>query len=309
MSMRILMAGASGFLGTRLAGRLVADGHQVTRLVRRPPRGPDERQWNPSAAQLDPAVVAGSDAVVNLAGAGVGDRRWNEAYRQLIRSSRVDTTTTLAITIAGLPAADRPAALLNSSAVGWYGDTGDRAVEEDAPAGEGFLADVCRVWEAATRPAEDAGVRVVRMRIGLPLHRDGGMLKPQLLPMRLGISGKLGGGRQWWPWISMADWLAATVFLLDSDTVAGPVNVVGPAPSTNAEFTRELARQLHRPAFMPIPALALKVVLGGFSVEVLSSSRVLPAALTAAGFTYHHPDLASALRAALTDQPPGPHPG
>jgi NAD dependent epimerase/dehydratase family enzyme len=127
------------------------------------------------------------------------------------------------------------------------------------------------------------------------------MLKPQLLPMRLGISGKLGSGRQWWPWISMADWLAATRFLLDSDTVAGPVNVVGPAPSTNAEFTRELARQLHRPAFMPIPALALKVVLGGFSVEALSSSRVLPAALTAAGFTYRHPDLASALRAALTE--------
>ncbi|WP_088992646.1 TIGR01777 family oxidoreductase [Micromonospora echinaurantiaca] len=299
--MRILMAGASGFLGTRLADRLVADGHQVTRLVRRPPRGADERQWNPSAAQLDPAVVGESDAVVNLAGAGVGDRRWNDAYRQLIRSSRVDTTTTLAITIAGLPAADRPKALLNASAVGWYGDTGDQAVEEDAPAGEGFLADVCRVWEAATRPAEDAGVRVVRMRIGLPLHRDGGMLKPQLLPMRLGISGKLGSGRQWWPWISMADWLAATRFLLDSDTVAGPVNVVGPAPSTNAEFTRELARQLHRPAFMPIPALALKVVLGGFSVEALSSSRVLPAALTAAGFTYRHPDLASALHAALTE--------
>ncbi|MDO3706064.1 TIGR01777 family oxidoreductase [Micromonospora sp. C28SCA-DRY-2] len=299
--MRILMAGASGFLGTRLADRLVADGHQVTRLVRRPPRGADERQWNPSAAQLDPAVVAESDAVVNLAGAGVGDRRWNDAYRQLIRSSRVDTTTTLAITIAGLPAADRPKALLNSSAVGWYGDTGDRAVEEDAPAGEGFLADVCRVWEAATRPAEDAGVRVVRMRIGLPLHRDGGMLKPQLLPMRLGISGKLGSGRQWWPWISMADWLSATVFLLESDSVAGPVNLVGPAPSTNAEFTRELARQLHRPAFMPIPALALKVVLGGFSTEALSSSRVLPAALTTAGFHYHHPDLPSALHAALTE--------
>ena len=145
--------------------------------------------------------------MVNLAGAGVGDKRWNDDYRRLIRSSRVDTTTTLATTIAGLPAADRPRALLNSSAVGWYGNTGDRVVEEDAPAGEGFLADVCRVWEAATRPAEDAGVRVVRLRIGLPLHRDGGMLKPQLLPMRLGISGKLGSGRQWWPWISMADWL------------------------------------------------------------------------------------------------------
>ncbi|MEU2662325.1 TIGR01777 family oxidoreductase [Micromonospora sp. NBC_01740] len=298
--MRILMAGASGFLGTRLVDRLTAEGHQVTRLVRRPPRTADERQWNPSAAQLDPAVVAEADAVVNLAGAGVGDKRWNDGYRQLIRSSRVDTTTTLAITIAGLPEADRPRTLLNSSAVGWYGNTGDRAVEEDAPAGEGFLADVCRVWEAATRPAEDAGVRVVRLRIGLPLHRDGGLLKPQLLPFRLGIAGRLGSGRQWLPWISMADWLDAARFVLDRDDLVGPVNLVGPAPVTNAEFTRELARQLRRPAIVPIPALALKVVLGGFAHEALTSTRVLPGVLTGAGFTYRHPTLAAALHAALT---------
>ncbi|SCF01328.1 hypothetical protein GA0074696_2216 [Micromonospora purpureochromogenes] len=301
MSMRILMAGASGFLGTRLVDRFTADGHQVTRLVRRPPRTPDERQWNPSAAQLDPAVVAEADAVVNLAGAGVGDKRWNDDYRKLIRSSRVDTTTTLAIAIAGLPAADRPTVLLNSSAVGWYGNTGDRAVEEDSPAGEGFLADVCRVWEAATRPAEDAGVRVVRLRTGLPLHRDGGLLKPQLLPFKLGIAGKLGSGRQWLPWISMRDWLDAARFLLDRDDIGGPVNVVGPAPVTNAEFTKELARQLHRPAIMPIPALALKVALGGFAQEALTSTRVLPAVLTKANFPYTHPDLASALHAALTE--------
>ncbi|MGK5444522.1 TIGR01777 family oxidoreductase [Micromonospora sp. URMC 105] len=298
--MRILMAGASGFLGTRLVDRLTADGHQVTRLVRRPPRTDDERRWDPSAAQLDPAVVAEADAVVNLAGAGVGDKRWNDEYRRLIRSSRVDTTTTLAIAIAGLPAADRPTALLNSSAVGWYGNTGDRTVEEDSPAGEGFLADVCRVWEAATRPAEDAGVRVVRLRTGLPLHRDGGLLKPQLLPFKLGIAGKLGSGRQWLPWISMRDWLDAVVFLLDRGDVGGPVNVVGPAPVTNAEFTRELARQLHRPAIMPIPAVALKVALGGFAQEALTSTRVLPGVLAKAGFRYTHPELAGALHAALT---------
>ncbi|MGC4749504.1 TIGR01777 family oxidoreductase [Micromonospora sp. DT201] len=298
--MRILMAGASGFLGTWLADRLTADGHQVTRLVRRPPRTPDERQWNPSAAQLDPTVVAGADAVVNLAGAGVGDKRWNDAYRQLIRTSRVDSTTTLATTIAGLPAADRPRALLNSSAVGWYGNTGDQVVEEDAPAGEGFLADVCRVWEAATQRAEDAGVRVVRLRTGLPLHRDGGLLKPQLLPFKLGIAGRLGSGRQWLPWISMADWLDATLFLLAHDEIAGPVNVVGPNPVTNAEFTREFARQLHRPAIIPIPALALKVVLGGFAHEALTSTRVLPATLNRAGYPYHHPTLPEALKAALT---------
>ncbi|MFI2647276.1 TIGR01777 family oxidoreductase [Micromonospora fulviviridis] len=299
--MRILMAGVSGFLGTRLVDRLTADGHQVTRLVRRAPRTPDERQWNPSAAQLDPQVVADADAVVNLAGAGVGDKRWNDAYQGLIRSSRVDSTTTLAITIAGLPAADRPAVLLNSSAVGWYGNTGDRTVEEDSPAGEGFLADVCRVWEAATRPAEDAGARVVRLRTGLPLHRDGGMLKPQLLPFRLGVGGKLGNGRQWLPWISLRDWLDAVTFLLGRHDLAGPVNVVGPAPVTNAEFTRELARQLHRPAVMPIPALALKVALGGFAHEALTSTRVLPGVLGRAGFTWTHPDLRSALHAALTE--------
>ncbi|MFU8873099.1 TIGR01777 family oxidoreductase [Micromonospora sp. SL4-19] len=299
--MRILMAGVSGFLGTRLVDRLTADGHQLTRLVRHAPRSPDERQWNPSAAQLDPAVIADAEAVVNLAGAGVGDKRWNDSYRQLIRSSRVDTSTTLAITIAGLPAADRPAVLLNASAVGWYGNTGDRTVEEDSPAGEGFLADVCRVWEAATRPAEDAGVRVVRLRTGLPLHRDGGMLKPQLLPFRLGIAGRLGSGRQWLPWISMRDWLDAVAFLLARDDVAGPVNVVGPNPVTNAEFTRELARQLHRPAIIPIPALALKVVLGGFAQEALTSTRVLPGVLTRSGFTWTHRDLPGALHAALTE--------
>ncbi|MFF0176132.1 TIGR01777 family oxidoreductase [Micromonospora profundi] len=298
--MRILLAGASGFLGTRLADRLSADGHQITRLVRRQARDPQERRWDPTAGQLDPAVVAEVDAVVNLAGAGVGDKRWNDDYRRLIRTSRVDTSGTLATTIAGLPAADRPRALLNSSAVGWYGNTGDRVVEEDAPAGEGFLADVCRVWEAATRPAEDAGVRVVRLRTGLPLHRDGGLLKPQLLPFRLGIAGRLGSGRQWLPWISMVDWLDATVFLLTHDEIAGPVNVVGPNPVTNAEFTGELARQLHRPAIIPIPALALKVALGGFSHEALTSTRVLPGVLTRAGYQYRHPDLPGALHAALT---------
>ncbi|MGC4896849.1 TIGR01777 family oxidoreductase [Micromonospora sp. DT31] len=299
--MRILMAGASGFLGTRLADCLAADGHQIIRLVRRSPRTPAERQWNPSAAQLDPQVVADADAVVNLAGAGVGDKRWTDDYRRLIRTSRVDTTTTLAVTIAGLPAGDRPEVLLNSSAVGWYGNTGDRTVTEDAPAGDGFLADVCRVWEAATRPAEDAGVRVVRLRTGLPLHRDGGLLKPQLLPFRLGVGGKLGNGRQWVPWISMRDWLNATAFLLARTDLAGPVNVVGPTPVTNAEFTRELARQLHRPAIMPIPAVALKVALGGFAQEALTSARVLPGVLDRAGVVWAHPDLPGALHAALTE--------
>ncbi len=293
------MAGASGFLGKKLTHRLTADGHEVVRLVRRPPHGAGEVRWNPPAGQLDPAAVAGVDAVINLAGVGVGDKRWNDEYRSLIQSSRVDSTSTLAITIAGLPAADRPKALLNASAVGYYGNTDDRTVTEDAPPGEGFLSDVCRAWESATRPAADAGVRVVLLRTGLPLHRDGGMLKPQLLPFKLGIAGRLGGGRQWLPWIAMTDWLGAVAFLLDRAEIAGPVNVAGPNPVTNAEFTRELARALHRPAIIPIPAVALKIALGGFAVEALTSARVLPGVLTRADFTYRHPNLPSALRAAL----------
>lgn len=297
--MRIVAAGVSGFLGSRLVDRLTAEGHEVVRLVRRPARGPDEIRWNPSAGQLDPAALAGVDVVLNLAGAGVGDRRWTDAYRALLRSSRVDTTTTLAVAIANLPPADRPTALFNASAIGWYGDTGDQPVEEDAPAGEGFLADLCRVWEAATGPAERAGVRVVRLRSGYPLHRDGGFLKPQLLPFRLGVGGRMGSGHQWVPWISLADWLAALLFLLDRADLAGPVNVVGPAPVTNAEFTREFAAALHRPALIPIPGLALQIALGGLATEVLSSARVLPGVLSRAGFRYRHPTLPAALAVAL----------
>lgn len=299
--MRILIAGASGFLGSRLVARLTADGHEVRRLVRRPPHGPDETSWHPSAGQLDPAALSGVAAVVNLAGAGVGDKRWTDRYKALIRSSRVDSTCTLATAIASASPGDRPTTLVNSSAIGWYGDTGDRPVEEDAPAGDDFLADVCRVWEAATGPAEEAGVRVVRLRTGLPLHRDGGLLKPQLLPFRAGVGGKLGNGRQWVPWISLADWLSAVTFLLKRDDLAGPVNVVGPAPVTNAEFANALGAALHRPTIMPIPAVALRIALGEFATEALSSSRVLPGVLTRAGFTYQHPDLPSALRAALSE--------
>ncbi|MFD0818459.1 TIGR01777 family oxidoreductase [Micromonospora zhanjiangensis] len=297
--MQILMAGASGFLGTRLVDRLSAAGHEVTRLVRRPPGATDEQRWSPSSGHLDPGTVAAADVVVNLAGAGVGDKRWTEDYKRLLRTSRLDTTGLLATTIAGLPAADRPRALLNASAIGWYGDTGDREVTEDAPAGDDFLADLCRVWEAATRPAEDAGVRVLRLRSGYPLHRDGGFLKPQLLPFKLGVGGRLGSGRQWVPWISLADWLDAVVFLLDRDDLAGPVNLVGPAPVTNAEFTRELAAALHRPAPFVVPGVALKVAFGGLAQEMLNTARVLPGVLRRADFDYRHETLPQALRAAL----------
>jgi uncharacterized protein (TIGR01777 family) len=305
--MRILMAGASGFLGTRLVARLRGDGHDITRLVRRPAQAGDEASWTPNAGQLDPALIASADVVINLAGVGVGDKRWTPGYKSQIRASRVDSTGTIARAIAHLPAVDRPGILLQSSAVGWYGDTGDRPVEEDAPAGSGFLADVCRVWEAAARPAEDAGVRVALLRTGLPLDDDGGLLKPQLLPFRLGIGGKLGGGRQWVPWIALQDWLDAVVFLLARDDIAGPVNLVGPQPVTNATFTEVFAGLLHRPAVMPIPGFGLKVLLGEFAGEALRSQRVLPGVLRRAGFAYAHSDLESALRAALAPEPTAAH--
>jgi uncharacterized protein len=298
-SMRILMAGSSGFLGTPLAERLRAAGHDVTRLVRRPARSADEAPWDPASGQLDAALIAGADVVVNLAGVGVGDKRWTARHKNAIRSSRVDTTGTIARTIAHLPAADRPAVLLQASGVGWYGDTGDTEVTEEAPAGTDFLADVCRVWEAATRPAEDAGTRVVLLRTGLPLDANGGLLKPQMLPFRLGIGGKFGGGKQWVPWIALADWLRATEFLLDRDDIAGPVNVVGPGPVTNATFTHAFGGLLHRPTIMPIPGPALHLVLGGLAGEALKSQRVLPGVLRRTGFSWTCPTLESALQAAL----------
>ncbi|MDT5034244.1 MAG: uncharacterized protein QOC94_4415 [Actinoplanes sp.] len=298
--MHILMAGASGFLGARLADRLRGAGHDLTRLVRRAPAEADERQWQPSAGELDPALVAAADAVINLAGAGVADQRWTPAYRSLIRSSRVDSTGTIARAIKKLPAADRPQALLQGSAIGWYGDTGDDRVTEEAPAGSTFLADVCRVWEAAARPAEDAGTRVVLLRTGLPLDEHGGLLKPQLIPFRLGVGGRLGSGRQWQSWIGLGDWLAAVEFLLDREDLAGPVNVVGPDPVTNRTFTEVLGRVLHRPAVTIVPAVALHAALGQFATEAVRSQRVMPGVLRRAGFTWRCPTVESALRAALT---------
>ena len=306
--MRILLAGASGFLGSRLADRLRGAGHDITRLVRRPPEAPDEKAWRPSAGELDLALVAQADAVINLAGAGVGDRRWTARHKSVIRSSRVDSTGTIAAAIRKLPAQDRPQVLLQGTAVGCYGDTGDRRVTEEAPAGTGFLADVCRVWEAAARPAEDAGTRVALLRTGLPLDARGGLLKPQMILFRLGLGGRLGNGRQWVPWMALADWLDATEFVLERGDIAGPVNLVGPDPVTNAAFTEAFGRVLHRPTVTFAPRWALQVALGEFADEALRSQRVMPGVLSRAGFTWKHPTVESALRAALeSPQPAAAH--
>jgi uncharacterized protein (TIGR01777 family) len=298
--MKVAITGSSGLIGTALAPALRADGHEVVRLVRRTPRTADEHRWAPDHRQLAPSVLADVDAVVNLAGVGVGDHRWTAAYRRQILASRVDSTATVSTALAEAAGADpdRPRVLLSASGIGYYGDTGDREVDESAPAGHDFLADVCQQWEAATAPAAAAGVRVVLLRTGLVLA-EGGMMG-RLRPLfRLGLGGKLGSGRQYWPWISLRDEVDAIRFLLTSD-VSGPVNLTGPAPVTNAEFTRTLGRVLHRPAVLPVPGIALSVVLGQFArVGVLAGQRAVPGALTAAGFAHTHRDLDSALRAAL----------
>jgi hypothetical protein len=296
--MRIVMAGASGFLGSRLAERLRQDAHVLTQLVRREPTGPEQVYWRPQTRELDPSLLAGADAVINLAGAGVGDRRWTHEYKQLLRSSRVDTTATIAAALARLDPSRRPRVLLNASAVGFYGDTGDTTVDEAAPAGHGFLADLCQEWESATTPAQAVGVRVVALRTGFPLDVAGGLLKPLARVTRLGLGGRLGNGRQWLPIISMPDWLAAVEFALHGE-LAGPVNLVGPHPVRNAELVAELARQLHRPAVFVVPGPILRVVLGEFATEALVSQRVLPGALTGAGFRFTQPTLTEALSAAL----------
>jgi uncharacterized protein (TIGR01777 family) len=238
--------------------------------------------------------------VVNLAGVGVGDHRWTGSYKRQIHDSRVDSTATVSQALADAAAADpdRPRTLLSASAVGWYGDTGDREVTEADPAGTDFLARVCADWEAATAPAAEAGVRVVTMRTGLVLGRGG--LLGRLAPLfRLGLGGTLGSGRQYWPWISLHDEVAAMRALLTA-TVSGPVNLTGPTPVTNAEFTRTLARVLHRPAVLPVPGFALSLALGEFApVGVLAGQRAVPAVLHASGFSWTHADLESALRAAL----------
>lgn len=297
--MRIVLAGGSGFLGARLRARFATTGTELVSLVRRPPTGPDEVRWWPHKGELAPAALAGADAVINLAGAPVAPRRWTNGYKATLVRSRVDTTGTIARALAALPADTRPGVLLNASGVGFYGDTGDTPVDETSPAGDRFLSGLAQLWEAATEPAAEAGVRVVLLRTGLPLHASGGLLAPLLIPFRLGAGPRLGSGRQWWPWISVTDWEDAVRFLLDRADLSGPVNLTGPHPDTNAVFTRTLAGLLHRPALVSVPSFVLKAAGGEFAEEALISQRVLPGVLTSAGFAFRHPTLRDALRAAL----------
>jgi uncharacterized protein len=291
--MRVVVAGSSGLIGTALVPVLRRAGHEVIRLVRRRPAAPDERGWDPPAGRLDDEALTGADAVVNLCGVNVGAKRWSGAHKQAIRDSRIEPTEVLARAVAerGVPT------MVNASGISYYGDTGDRVVDESAPPGRGFLAEVCRDWEAATAPAGDA--RVVLLRTGLVLSPRGGLMGRLRPIFSLLLGGRLGNGRQYWPWISLDDEVAAIRFLLEHDQARGPVNLTGPAPVTNAEFTRALAETIGRPAPWVVPGFALRVVLGELAEEVLTGQRAVPRVLEQLGFQFTHRSVRAALDAAL----------
>jgi hypothetical protein len=288
--MKIAVTGATGLIGSALVGELKSKGHIVQRLVRRPTVSADEVFWDPTQGDIDISALEGTDAVIHLAGAGVGDHRWTAKYKETILNSRLLGTTTIAQACAEL----QPAVFISASAMGWYGETGNRAVDESDRAGDDFLAIVCREWEAAADLA--VGVRTVKLRTGLVLDPTGGALGQMLPLFRFGLGGRMGSGKQWWSWITLHDQIKAIDHLLTSD-VAGPINLTTPNPSTNSEFTAALARALHRPALLPVPGFALKIALGGFSSEILGSKKVLPKALLDDGFVFDYPHLASALQA------------
>jgi len=285
---RIAVTGASGLIGSALVGYLKSQGHTVQRLVRRTAVSSEEITWDPIAGTVDMEALAGVDAVIHLAGAGVSEKRWTKKYKSEILNSRLLGTTTIAKAVAIV----KPQVFISASAIGWYGESGNRAVIESDRAGDDFLAAVCHEWESAADLAGD--VRTVKLRTGLVLDPTGGALGKMLPLFRFGLGGKLSNGKQWWSWITLHDQIRAIAFLLE-DKVSGPVNLTSPNPVTNSEFTAGLARAMHRPALFPVPAFALKIVLGGFSAEVLGSKKVMPQVLIEAGFTFDYPHISSAL--------------
>ena len=308
--MKVAVTGSSGLIGTALVASLRADGHEVIRLVRRPPRGVDEARWDPRAADagLIPHAPGGTreldglGACVHLAAAGVADHRWTARYKAEIRASRVLGTRALAGALAKL--SPPPATLVAASAIGWYGDTGGREVDESAPAGQAFLARLVRDWEAAAGPAADAGIRVVHTRSGLVLTPRGGLLARLLPVARLGVYPRFGSGGQAMSWISLTDEVRAIRFLLDRRDISGPVNLTAPVPATNSEFTAAFAAAVGRRdlPWLRMPAPALRLALGEAAVELLTSIRVLPRRLQEAGYEFRYPTLAEALSAELASR-------
>jgi uncharacterized protein (TIGR01777 family) len=298
--MKVAITGSSGLIGSSLVGALRGAGHTAVRLVRHGSPGTDEVAWDPEAGTIDAAGLEGVDAVVNLAGAGIGDERWTDERKRLILESRTKSTDLIARTIAGLDR--KPSVLLSASGIDYYPDAGDEVLTEESRAGEGFLTDVCVQWEGATAPARDAGIRTCLLRTGIVQSADGGALKQMLLPFKLGIGGRLGSGEQWWSWISIDDHVRAMLHLIDAD-VEGPVNLTAPNPVTNQEFTKALGRELGRPTLLPIPKIGPRALLGKELSDALlyTSHRVVPSVLESSGFTFRHPTLEVCLAAVLGD--------
>ena len=300
--MRVLVSGSHGLVGSALIDSLRADGHEITRLIRGrlATPGAGEAAWDIKEGTVDEAAIAGHDAVVNLAGAGLGDHRWTDAYKQEVLESRVRGTLILTHALARLE--PKPSVLVSGSAVGYYGgDHGDAELTEDSPAGTGFLADVARQWEAAALPAKEANIRTVYVRTGIVQSGAGGALKKLVLPFKLGLGGRFGSGKQWLSWVHIADQVGAIRFVLENDAVEGPINATAPNPVTVSDYAAALGRAVHRPAKLPTPTFALKAVLGGEMTDemLLGGQRVLPAKLLAAGYNFRHPELDEALADAL----------
>jgi len=308
---RVLCSGSSGMVGTALRAALTLSGVEVVQLVRRAAQGPGEIEWDPkarvairgaeglgaSAIQGILDRLDGLGAAVHLSGVNLAERRWTPAYKREIETSRVESTRALAAVLADLKRP--PKVLLVASATGFYGDRGDEELDEGSSAGQGFLAEICEKWEAASEAAAAAGIRVVHLRLGVVIGREGALKK--MLPIfRMGLGGRLGSGRQWMSWIGLGDAVRAMLFAMKTETLSGPVNLVAPNPVTNAEFTRALGRALHRPAFMPVPALALRAMFGEMADgALLASTRAVPGKLTAARFRFEQPTIDEALEAAL----------
>ena len=289
--MRVAITGSHGFIGSALIQSLHQDGHEVVRLVRGEISGPGQVRWNPAAGTVDRDGLKGIDAAVHLAGAGVGDHRWNDAYKKEIRDSRVLSTRTLVQALTSLD--PKPRVLVSGAAIGIYGERGDEVLTEDSPRGGGFLADVVQEWEAEAGTATSYGIRVATTRSGLVMAPKGGAFGALNLLTKLGLGGPLGSGRQWWSWITLEDEVRAIRFLLEHE-ISGPVNLTGPAPAPQREVVRAIARALKRPALVPAPAFALRIALGEFAGEVLVSQRVVPEKLLDAGFEFHQPTLDAA---------------
>ncbi len=286
--MRILISGASGLIGKALVSHLTDQGHEILQLVRRPAKSSGEVSWNPKLHELDISKLGIIDAVINLSGAGVGDRRWTKSYKSEILNSRVDSTATLVTAIHSMPV--KPKVLLNASAIGFYGDRGATEVDEYSSKGTGFLSDVVQAWESATESLNGSGVRVALMRTGLVFTHRGGALTKLLPIFKLGLGGKIAGGKQYWSYISIEDEIRAIDYLLHNE-ISGPVNLTTPNPATNEEVTRALGKALNRPTLIPVPGFALKIVLGEFSSEITGGVNVLPTVLHNAGFKWQHPTI------------------